>query len=161
DCLRHIALWDHGHRQPTPLPSSSLRTASRVGVSGVRDTCALLSRGGFLRRRVELYEQPLGPAKDDRFVVVEVILVCGKAEVVHAGEDALERDCGLHAAQRRAHTEVWAVAERHVGFNVLALDVKRLRVWERALVAVGRAPDDEHDRTGGDRDAVDLGVLYN
>src|SRR5262245_60776628 len=72
-------------------------------------------------------------------------------------EDLLERDATLQAGQRRAETEVAAVAEGEVLVD-LPVDVEAIAVRETTVVAVAGSDEEHHCTARRDRPAVDLDV---
>ena len=74
------------------------------------------------------------------------------------GQDLFEGDAPLHAGERGPHAQVDAVAEGEMP-AVLAVDVEGVAVGKAAIVAVGRAQQEEHHAAGGDVGAVDHQVL--
>ncbi len=76
----------------------------------------------------------------------------------NAGQRLLEADAALHAGQGGAQAEVHAVAERDVVVE-RAVDVEAVGVGVLALVAPGRAGEQQHLRVGRDDLAVQLDRL--
>ena len=106
--------------------SQSLRSASCLG---------LLASGGPLR--TELRRSPKLSIRSE----LEPLVRRSEAQVGEPPGEKLQRCACLKPGQRRAETEVDAVAKRYVLVSVLAEYIELLRVLEDALVMVGRSQE--------------------
>src|SRR5262249_57930918 len=109
--------------------------------------CPSLRRRLSVRRR-EWHRQALHPAQRERVNPLEPLR--RQLQPGEPGEDAREGDLRLEPCQRRAETEVGAVAESQMAV-VVALNIEAVGIGEAARVAVGGV----HEGV----DAVALGEL--
>ena len=149
DPRRHLGHRSRRGRGQEWSPPGPLTPAEPTGTGELR-----LVRCELDVERVEAAQHPRGLVVEPARVGRAVVLL-RQPDVAHPVEDALDADAGLGASQRTAGTGVDAAAEGDVLARVGAVEAELGRALEAPGVAVGRAVEQHHRRTGRDVDAAD------
>jgi len=122
------------------------------GDLGLTPALGLRSGGAVVRRRVE--PEALESAQHG----VRLPFRLGRdPHAREQREELSQRNCCLQPGERGAEAEVDAVAERQVAM-IVAAHIEAVGVGEHCLVAVGRAEQQQDERSGADRGPGDLRV---
>src|SRR6202012_3331149 len=110
-------------------------------------------------REVQVAEptQDVGRLEGVTPLVGRAMLSLTDRDVGHPVQDALKRDAAFDAGERRTRAGVHTAGERHVFADILAVELKFVRVLEPAWVTIGGAGQNHNDGADGDLDPADGG----